>query len=76
VAPFRDRNGNVDCRLRQSTADYDSSDYSGRAIARLLDLAESEGKPSVVHATVVGETGFPSLWHHQNRISQNHPLAV
>jgi len=58
------------------TADYDSSDYSGRAIARPLDLAESEGKQSVVHATVVGERVFPSLWHHQNRISQNHPLAV
>ena len=57
-------------------ADCDSSDDFDRAIARLLDLAESEGKPSVVHATVVGETGFPSLWHHQNRISQNHPLAV
>ena len=59
-----------------STADDDSSDYSGWAIARLLDLAESEGKQRVVHATVVGETGFPRLWHHQNRISQNHPLAV
>jgi hypothetical protein len=47
------------CAAREtemSIADCDSSDYYGRAIARLVDLAESEGKQSVVHGTVGGET--------------------
>jgi len=39
-----------------STGDCDSSDYYGLAIARLVDLAESEGKQSVVHGTVGCET--------------------
>lgn len=60
----------------RSTADCDSSDYYGRAIVRLVDLAESEGKQSVVRDTVAGETGFSWLWRYENRISRSHLLAL
>jgi len=53
-----------------STGDCDSSDYYGLAIARLVDLAESEGKQSSVQGTVGGETRLSWLWRHQNRISK------
>ncbi len=59
-----------------STGDCDSSDYYGRAIARLIDLAESEGKQSIVHGTLGGETSLSWLWRHQNRISKSQLLAV
>jgi hypothetical protein len=67
------------CAAREtemSIADCDSSDYYGRAIARLVDLAESEGKQSVVHGTVGGETRLSWSWRHQNRISKGQLLAV
>ena len=59
-----------------STGDCDSSDYYGRAIARLVDLAESAGKRSVVHGTVAGETRLSWLWRYESRISKSHLLAV
>ncbi len=59
-----------------STGDCDSSDYYRLAIARLVDLAESEGKQSIVQGTVGGETRLSWLWRHQNRISKSHLLAV
>lgn len=57
-------------------ADCDSSDDFDRAIARLLDLAEGEGKQSVVQGTVAGKPRLSWLWHHHKRISKRLLLAV